>query len=159
MEEKIVLGRYKNSDFVVNYDRKKIVWQGAKGKVISKKEISLELFDYLQASTTTFKDGELVIIPKNNSKEEKERIEEVIEFLPDVDDYKSNVHTKEEVEKLLNGNINVMKKELKKVTSVSEKRFIMGVAKELNIDSSAKRKFLIEWSGSSVSTDDYFSEE
>lgn len=159
--DKILLARQRYGDFTVNYENKKYKWNGIKGNIISKKEVPMDVFDYLQSSTSTFQDGELVVIDDKKTKKDKEEILEILENIPDADEYEANTHSRDEVVELLKGNVNKMKSELKKITSQTEKRFIMDVAKELvekeELDSLAKQKFLVvEFLGSNLSPEDYF---
>lgn len=148
--EKVMLGRYRNTEYIVNFDNKKYLWMGSKGKKIDQKEVPMDLYNYLQMSTTCFAKGELVIIPRND--EEKELVEEIVEK----EEYLANTHTREEVIKLLEGNTNKMKAELEKITRKEEKQFVINVAKEINLDSAAKRKFLVEWLGTQLNTEEVF---
>lgn len=159
--DKVLLARQRKGDYVVNYDNKKYVWQGIKGNLVTKKEVPMEVFDFLQSGTACFQNGELVLMAKDNKEESKEALNELKENIPYVDEYEANTHSKEEIIALITGNVNKMKAELNKITSKSEKRFVMEIAKELyvggELDSSAKQKFLVEtFIGSKLSVEDYF---
>lgn len=150
MENKIVLGRYRSTNYTVNYENKKYEWAGCKGNLIDKKPITEEVFNFLQMNSSCFTDGELVIIPQKE--EDKELIENIVEK----ESYLANTHTREEIVKILEGNTNKMKTELEKITNKEEKQFVINVAKDINLDSSAKRKFLVEWLGTQLTTEEVF---
>lgn len=159
--DKILLARQRYGNFTVNYDNKKYKWNGIKGNVVSKKEVPMDVFDFLQSATSTFQEGELVVIDDKKTKKDKEEIQEILENIPDAELYEVNTHSKDEIIELLNGNINKMKSELKKITSPTEKRFVMDVARELvekeELDSATKRKFLVvDFIQSNLTVEDYF---
>lgn len=149
--EQVKLSRYRTGDFVVNcpVTNRKFVWSGAKGNKISTIPVPQETYDWLVMSTSTFRDGELVV-QDENAKEE-------LGYSEDLEDIEKNTHTKEEIEKILTGNYNAMQKKLKEITNEDEKRFVLNVARELKIDSSAKRQFIVQWVGiEGLSTDEVF---
>ena len=156
--DKVMLARQRMGSYTVNYENKKYKWQGVKGEIVFKREVPEDVFDYLQSATTTFQDGELVILAKDKS--QKEEVEEMIENIPDADLYKANTHSKEEIVTLLKGNMKKMESELKKITSVTEKRFVIDIAKELvannELDSASKRELIIKWHGTKLSVADFF---
>ena len=49
-----------------------------------------------------------------------------------------------------------MTSELEKVTSDSTKRFVYEVAKEIELESSAKQKFIKEWLGTQLTIEELF---
>lgn len=151
-DEKVMLIRYSTIPFTVNYENKKYVWAGTKGEVISKKEVPMDVYNYLTSFTTTFKDGELAL-------EESENIEELKEDMIDREEYEVNSISKEELIKLLKGNYNKMMSELNKVTSESTKKYVYETAKEIKIDNANKQKFIKDWMGSMLSIEELFSEE
>lgn len=149
MQDKIKVYRYRISPFVVNFPTPTGVqsykFTGSKKNREEYKMLPLEVVQWLQLSTSTFYDGELVI--------ETEGIEEIEElYIDEVDlvEYENNTHTRTEVEDILKGNFLQMKSELNKITSDSEKRFVIDIAKEMKIDSVGKRKFLAELIGIDV---------
>lgn len=150
MDKKIVLGRYRTTEYIVNYDNKKYAWAGSKPNKIDKKSVNEEVYNFLQMNTSCFSDGELVIIPQ--VEEDNELLEEIV----DKESYLANTHTREEIVKILEGNINKMKSELNKITNKEEKQFVLNVAKEIKLDSSTKRKFLVEWVGTQLNTEEVF---
>ncbi|MGE7840755.1 hypothetical protein ACQKNX_08180 [Lysinibacillus sp. NPDC093712] len=147
MSNLIKLERVRQGDFLVNYDngltKKSITFMGAKNGRTIPQAIPQEIYDWLMYSTTTFRDGELRIV------DEQPNVEEIKAYIPDKEEYENNSHTREDVTKLLKGNINKMKSELKKVTSRSEKMFIKQIADELNTDGEGlpkgKNDFIEEW--------------
>ena len=148
--EKVVLARYKQSDFTVRYNNKKYVWAGSKGNIISKKEVPFDVYEWLAHQTSTLAQGELVLDKSN------EKIEELKENIYEIDEYEANALSKEEVKKLLEGNIKKMKAELEKVDVMSTKSFVLSVAKEIGLESAAKQKFIKEWLGTSLSIEELF---
>lgn len=103
-------------------------------------------------STTCLSKGSLVVV------EDKDK--EELNYTTDLEQLTNNVHTREEIEKILTGNYKAMEKKLNEITSVDEKKFVLEVAKELKIDSSTKRAFIVKWAGiEGLSTDEIFSSE
>lgn len=90
--EKVVLARHKRTDYVVNHENRRYVWAGSRGNVISRKEVPMEVYDYLLMFTTTFKNGELVV-----EMPEKAATEELEEVIPELEEYKVNGLSKETV--------------------------------------------------------------
>lgn len=144
MEKTYKLERKRASMFTVNcpFSKKIYRFNGSKKGFTDKKDIPEETYLWLLNSTTTFKDGELVI-----SESDEEAIKEFEEqiFEEDLNEIKQNSHSREEIEELLNGNTNSMKAELKKITIAEEKQFVMQVAKDIKLDSKTKMDFLEEW--------------
>lgn len=157
MEEKIIkVARYRTSNYYVNYPTsnggiKSYIWSGSKGKKVDIKPLPVEVVDYLTVNSLCFKNGDLKIV------EDTKEAKELVEAIPEKEEYEANTHTREEVEKILTGNINKMKSELKKITNKDEKKFFIEVAKEINLDSNSKLKFLSDWYG--VKQDILFEEE
>lgn len=140
MSKQIKLARYRNTPYSVLYEGKQYVWNPAKNGKASVREVSEELFDYLTVNSLCFDRGQLVIVD-----EAKEELEQHIE---DVESYKSNVHTQEEIEKILKGNLQKMKSELNRITADAEKQFVISIAKELQQDlTKSKIDFIAEWRG------------
>lgn len=152
-EEKVILERHKPIDFIVNYNNKRVVWRGSKGKMIDRKEVSRDLFDFLAMSTRAISDGALVISNKSENKKE------ILDELVDREAYENNALTKEEAIKLLRGKFEVMKNSFDKVTSIDTKTFIYEVAKEIKLESAKKQKYIKEMLGSELSTEELFDEE
>jgi hypothetical protein len=145
MEKTIKVARYRTSPYIVNYitngGMKTYAWSGSKGKKVDIKEIPVEVVDWLVMNSACFRDGELAII------EDSEEAKEIVENIDDVEEYRNNTHSKEEIIQLLNGNINKMKSALNKITNKGEKKFVIEVAKEIKLDSNAKLTFLADWYG------------
>ena len=148
--EKVILARYKQSDITVSYENKRYVWAGSKGDIVSKKAIPVEAYEWLASQTSTLKDGELVLDKSN------ENIEELKENIYEIEEYEVNSLSKEEIKKLLEGNIKKMKAELEKIEVETTKSFIMSVAREIKLESSAKQKFLKEWLGTELTIEELF---
>ena len=145
MEKMINIARYRNTPYVVNFitngGLKTYQWSGSKNNKTDIKPITEEVVDWLLMNSSCFRDGELVVI------EDTPEAKEVLENIDDKDSYVNNTHSREEVVKLLKGNVKQLKAELSKVTVESEKRFIIQVAKEEKIDSVSTLKVLSEWAG------------
>ena len=144
----IWLERHQTTDYTYNYkegDRivKTYYWNGVKGKLIDKKELTEEAFNALMQTSNAVQDGELRIV-------EDEAGKEAIEYISDVEDYKNNARTRDEIVKLLNGNVNALKKELAKVTNKNELLFFADVCKQEQIDSVSKQKAIADAIGSTV---------
>lgn len=144
-DQLIKIARYRNIPYTVNYivngGIKTYQWSGSKGNKYEIKELPIEIVDWLSMNSRCFSDGELVIL--GNSQEAKEAISNI----DDIEKYENNTNTKEDIVKILEGNINKMKSALEKITVNEEKRFVIEVAKEIKLDSAAKLKFLSEWMG------------
>lgn len=147
MNKTVKLSRLRALDYIVNYSdatsSRSYYWAGSKGNNFVTKEVPYDVYEYLLMRTTCFRDGELVVAKDEPDKEELE------EYMPDVEEYKNNAKSREEIIKLLKGNINALKKELGKVTSISEKRFIKSIADEIASSgdglASTKVAFIDEW--------------
>lgn len=148
-DNKIKVYRYRTTPYIVNFPTPTGVqsYQFAGNKKGKKdfKMLPSEVVQWLQMSTSCFKKGQLVIEKEEIPKDSEVYIDET-----ELEEYKKNTHTREEVEEILKGNFPKMKSILKDITSESEKRFFVDVAKEINIDSVGKRKFLAEWIGVDV---------
>lgn len=147
MEKTIKLARYRTTPYthnhVTNGGTKKYEWAGATDRKVDVKAIPEEVFDWMTMNSVCFSKGELVIVEED---------ETLVENIVDVEEYKNNTHTKDEITKILQGNLQKMKKELEKITVDSEKKFVLSVAQELKEDlAQGKVKFLSEWLG--VSSD------
>lgn len=152
MEEKIILERHRKRDYTVRFEGKRYFWASAKGNIISKVVVPREVYDYLAMSTTCFKDGEL-ILSKDVSNELREELENEIY---EKDEHEANSLTREDVEKILKGNLAYMKSNLEKITSKSTKQFVLDTAKELQISNVNKQKFIKEWYETELPLEDLF---
>lgn len=147
MSETVKLTRKRPTEYVVNYNNgiKNIQykWAGATSKKEHTIPVPREVFDYLNLSTKAIKSGALAIAKDEPLKDE------IVDEIVDVDVYKVNSHSHDEIVALLKGNINKMKKELGLITSKQEKTFVKQVADELkNSDegfNTNKYDFIIEW--------------
>ena len=152
MSEKVKLERVRETEYIVNYHDNgrtlKFKWAGAKrstkGEMVAvTREVPNEVFEYLQMETNCFKNGELRIAKTEKAKAEIE------EMLPNGEEYLANSLSRPEIEALLKGNMLKMKSELKKITSISLKRFVKEIAEELNTQgeglSKGKNDFIDEW--------------
>jgi hypothetical protein len=157
MEEKeVTLQRKQSTPFIVNYPygegnkTKQYTWSGTLGKAINERPVPYEVFEWLKNYTSTFVDGSLII--KETSDEE---VKYVKESIPDIDKIEDSIMTREEVVKMFEtGNHLVLKKTLKELVKDKPESFvsritkyICGIASEIGIDSSAKRKVLCEFAG------------
>lgn len=148
MADLVKLERVRGGDFIVNYNNglstKTFNWAGSKNGKTMTLSVPNELFEWLAHSTSTINDGELKVV------ETQANVEEIKANIPDLETYENNSHTREEIIKLLKGNINKMKSVLNKVTAQSEKQFIKSVADELNDSDDeglpkGKNDFIEEW--------------
>ncbi|XZN14380.1 hypothetical protein ACSW9O_16075 (plasmid) [Clostridium perfringens] len=147
------LARYRSIDYIVNHNDKQYLWIGSKGDKIDIKEVPDETYQWLLMATSTIDTGELVVVDEESKQDAINSVgnEEILD---------NNTHTRSEIEKILSGNMNSMKSKLNKIDLPEEKQFILEVAREMNIDSSTKRKFLKEWAGiEGLSTDEIFEDE
>lgn len=153
-EKEVILVRKQNTPFTVNFPIdgriKKYVWNGTNGKLIDKKPVPFEVYNWIAQYTTTFSEGMLII-----AETEDEEINEIKETIENVNDVEKAILTKEEIVNILTtGNQNALKKELNNLTeNLSEdaknniKRQIVTIASEVGVDSSTKRKVIAEWAG------------
>ncbi len=144
MTEKIKLARYRNTSYFVKYDadgsNRQYTWNGSKNGKAEIKEVPIEVVHWLQMNSICFDKGELVII------EETEETKEIKDGIVEIETYENNTHTQEEILKLLQGNINKLKAELKKITVDSEKQFIIEIASSIKDDlTKGKLDALAEW--------------
>lgn len=148
MSDKTVkLERRRKYPFTVNcpVTKKKFRWSGAKGNKTSIIPVPEDTYEFLVMDTTTFADGELVIVEEADKEDFDLGIDEDTK-----EEIENNTHNRKEIVEILEDNTNSMKATLRKVTNKSEKLFIVSVAKELKLDSAAKRNFLSEWFGSEI---------
>lgn len=167
MENKVTLIRKQPTPFEVNYpltlpngQLTHFDWTGTKGKIISKRDVPVEVFQWLKDSTTTFKDGCLIV---DETKEETELDEDTKYLVETVQEeqatIKESIKTRDEVETMLTkGNQNVLKKALNDLTKDLEdeeqikevKNYIYRTAIDIGVDSNAKRKVICDWYGTDV---------
>lgn len=148
--EKVVLARYKNTDYTVNYENKRYVWYGSKGSIISKREVPMDVYEWLTMNTFALQNGELVLDSSN------ENLEELKENIYEIEEYEVNSISKDDIAKLLNGNFKKMESELNKIEADSTKRFVLEVAREIGLESSAKQRFIKEWLGTELTIEELF---
>lgn len=131
-------------------------WTGTKNGIVSKRDVPVEVFQWLKDSTSTFTNGHLIVEEQDN-----EDLEEDVKYLiEDVEEkqaeIKGAIKTRDEVEKILTtGNQLVLKKKLDKlVKDITDeeqakevKRYIYRTAIDIGVDSNAKRKVICEWYG------------
>lgn len=144
MEKMISIARYRNTPYSVNYNMnngsvKSYQWSGSTSNKHDIKPVPEEVVNWLLMNSVTFRDGELVIV------EDTDDAKEAVSNIGDIEEYQNNTNSREEIVKLLKGNVNKLKAELKKITVDSEKRFILDVAREEKIDSVSVLKALSEW--------------
>lgn len=129
MSETIKLARYRNTSYFVKYTgngmERQYTWSGNRNGRPDTKEVPREVVDWLTMNSTCFDKGQLVIV------EDEEVVKDIKDTIAEVEVYENNTHTHEEIVKLLSGNINKLKAELKKITVDSEKQFIVDVAIEM----------------------------
>lgn len=149
MNETIKLARYRNTSYFVKYtgngQERQYTWSGSKNGRPDVKVVPREVVDWLTMNTSCFDKGQLVI------QEEDLIVNEIKDTITEVDTYENNTHTKEDIEKLLGGNINKLKAELKKITVDSEKQFVIDVASDMKDDlTKGKLDALADWMGVSA---------
>jgi len=149
MNEMVKLARYRTGEYTVNYDGKRYYWVGSKNGITNIVPIPKEAYDWLLIGTRAISSGELVPV--------EDEAKEQLSYTEDVEEVMKNIHTEEEVEKILTGNYKAMEKQLKEITNQDEKDFVLQVAKKIKIDSSTKRQFIVDWVGiKDFSTDEIF---
>ena len=148
--EKVTLLRHRGTEYVVNYENKKYVWPPSKGNIISKRDVPMDVYEWLTSYTTAFRFGELVLDETN------ENIDELKEHIYEIEEYEANSISKDEIKKILEGNFKKMESELNKIKLDSTKRFVLDVAKEIKIESAAKQRFIKEWLGTELTIEELF---
>lgn len=148
--KKVTLLRHRGTEYVVNYENKKYVWPPSRGNIVSKKDVPMDVYEWLTSYTTAFRFGELVLDETN------ENIDELKEHIYEIEDYEVNSISKDEIKKVLEGNFKKMESELNKIKLDSTKRFVLDVAKEIKIESAAKQRFIKEWLGTELTIEELF---
>ena len=148
--EKVTLLRHRGTEYVVNYENKKYVWPPSRGNIISKRDVPMDVYEWLTSYTTAFRFGELVLDKTN------ENIDELKEHIYEIEDYEANSISKDEIKKILEGNFKKMESELNKIKLDSTKRFVLDVAKEIKIESAAKQRFIKDWLGTELTIEELF---
>jgi len=132
MSGNVKLARYRNTSYFVKYtgngQERQYTWSGNKNGRPDIKEVPREVVDWLTMNTLCFDKGQLVIV------EDEAVVKEIKDTISEVETYENNTHTHEDIVKLLQGNINKLKSELKKITVDSEKQFVIDVANTLKDD-------------------------
>ncbi|MBY6838835.1 hypothetical protein [Clostridium botulinum] len=166
MENKITLVRKQPTPFEVNYPLSlpngqltHFDWTGTKGNIVSKRDVPVEVFQWLKDSTTTFKDG-CLIVDDNIEQELDGDSQYLINSVKDEQsEIKKAIKTRVEIEEMLStGNQNVLKKALNDLTKDVEdeeqikeiKNYIYRTAIDIGVDSNAKRKVICDWYGTDV---------
>ncbi|MCL1696265.1 MULTISPECIES: hypothetical protein [unclassified Lysinibacillus] len=149
MNETVKLARYRNTSYFVKYtgngQERQYTWSGSKNGRPDIITVPRDVVDWLTMNTSCFDKGQLVIL------EDEVVVKEIKDTITDVEVYENNTHTKEEIEKLLGGNINKLKAELKKITVDSEKQFVIDVASDMKEDlTKGKLDALADWMGVSA---------
>lgn len=149
MNETVKLARYRNTSYFVKYtgngQERQYTWSGSKNGRPDIITVPRDVVDWLTMNTLCFDKGQLVIL------EDEEVVKEIKDTITEVDAYENNTHTKDEIEKLLGGNINKLKAELKKITVDSEKQFVIDTASDMKDDlTKGKLDALAEWMGVSA---------
>ena len=159
----ITLIRKQSTPFEVNYpyalaDNKltHFDWTGTRGNLISKRDVPIEVFQWLKDSTTTFINGHLLV----DGDENKELEEDIKYLVEDIEENQVNIKeaikTKDEIQEILaTGNQHVLKKALNDLIKDIEdseqikevKSYIYRTAIDIGIDSTNKRKVICEWYG------------
>ncbi|AEB77384.1 hypothetical protein ADU80_00210 (plasmid) [Clostridium botulinum] len=162
-DKKVILIRKQGTPFIVNYPHDgtttTYTWQGTKGTVLNERPVPFDVFDYLQNETVVFQTGALII-----KETQDEDIKLVKENIPEIEQAENSIMTRKEVIDLFTtGNHLVLKKALNELTEgkseiIAEdvKKYIVSVAVDEGIDSSAKRKVICEWAGLEYENSDLF---
>ena len=50
--KKVTLLRHRGTEYVVNYENKKYVWPPSRGNIISKKDVPMDVYEWLTSYTT-----------------------------------------------------------------------------------------------------------
>lgn len=108
MTEKIKLARYRSTSYFVGYTgdggHKQYTWSGSKNGKADIKEVPKEVVEWLTMNSVCFDKGELVIV------EDNETTKEIKDSIVESEAYENNIHTKEEIEKMIkSGNIAQLK--------------------------------------------------
>ena len=160
-EKEVILIRKQATPFKVNYPIdgriKTYVWNGTRGKLLNKKSVPFEVYEWLSQYTTTFPEGCLII-----DQTEDHEVNEIKGNIKNVDLAEKSVLTQEEIKEILtSGNHLALKSKLKNITEDmpeniknNQRRHIITVAREIGIDSSAKRRVLAEWANLDVENSD-----
>lgn len=143
MEKTYRIVRNRAGNFKVNcpLNGKSYGFLGSKKNFRDVKPIDEETYLWLLNSTSTFSDSELALEDEEDKEELKNQL-----YDEENDRIEKNTHTRKEVEELLTGNTNRMKKQLGEIEILEEKAFVMSVAQDIKLDSLAKTNFLAEWS-------------
>lgn len=154
-EKYVTLIRKQATPYVVNYPMndgriRKYEWLGTRGKILDKKQVPREVYEWLLTYTYALKNGSLIVDNSND-----EEIIEIKNSIDNIEEIEKSILTKEEIKEMLTkGNHLSLKKKLNEITdgkdksfADSQKRYIVSVASEIGIDSSAKRKVICEWAG------------
>jgi predicted RND superfamily exporter protein len=153
-DKKVILIRKQPSPFTVNYpfgDNGTIrtyTWQGTIGKVLNERPVPFDVFDWIQNYTTTLTCGALIM-----KETDDEDIKDIKENIQDIEKIEQSILTKDEiVEMLEKGNHLSLKKALKDLDEKTtesmkeiQKKYVIGIACDLGIDSTVKRQILVEW--------------
>lgn len=154
MSEKLIkLENIKSTEFTVNMPTangyvKPYVWKPAREKRRSILDVPEEVYEFIKYNTCTFKDGWLILAKEEEDEIVKEEVAQETEGLV--------VYTIEQITKLLNGDTKKLKAELEKMDKTVALDFAR-VAKEIKLDSTAKRKAIADKLGQKVEL--IFSEE
>ena len=149
MNETVKLARYRNTSYFVKYtgngQERQYTWSGSKNGRPDIISVPRDVVDWITMNTSCFDKGQLVIL------EDEVVVKEIKDTITNVEVYENNTHTKEEIEKLLGGNINKLKAELKKITVDSEKQFVIDVASDMKDDlTKGKLDAIADWMGVSA---------
>ena len=117
MSEIVKLARYRSGEYTVNHDGKRYYWVGSKNGIKNIVPVPKEVYDWLLIGTRAIATGELVPV--------EDEAKEQLSYTENVEEVMKNVHTEEEIEKILTGNYKSMEKQLKEIDHI-------GILKEIN---------------------------
>lgn len=135
----VKLGRYRVIPYTVRWSGRVMPfeWAGMKGDKVDIKLVPEELVQYLEMNTSCFRDGELKIV------EDTDEAKELVENLPDKEEYIANTISKEDCITLLNGNYKKLESKLKSMNRDAISNMVE-IAKEIKMDSATKQKILAD---------------
>lgn len=144
MSEKIIkLENPRSTQYAHRYifpngrDEMTYTWKPSTEKITIGVEVPDYVYVDIRDNTTAFRKGYL-IVAKTEDEEIKEEVAELVD---------TKVYTVKEMQEVLKGNINKIKKEITKETPKSIIEEFVKVAKDMKLDSVSKQKYLAELLG------------
>lgn len=148
-KETVLLERVGNTEYSINWfnndtmKRETYIFPAyVKGSSRKRQaEVSKECYFYLKDESGCFKNGALRVVER--TPEDKELVEEITAITPE---YTVNSMTKEEIQKMLKGNISVKKlqEKLGEITSNGERQLVIETAKEMKMRNFDKLRAIVD---------------